>query len=118
MRVIIHGQLATLNEFINANNTSRYSANKIKQQNTDACAWCFSAIARPKGRCDFVFRWYTPNKRSDPDNIAFAKKFIFDGMVRSGFIENDGWKNVRNMQDIFMVDSLHPRVDVEIIEID
>lgn len=37
----------------------------------------------------------------DPDNIAAAKKFILDGLVKAGIIQNDGWKQVLGWQERF-----------------
>ena len=38
------------------------------------------------------FRWYEPNKQRDLDNICFAKKFIFDALVKSGAFDCFGLK--------------------------
>ena len=63
----------------------------------------------------FKFTWYRVNRRSDTDNIAFAKKFIMDAFVESGLIKNDGWKSVKGFIDIFEVDRANPRVEIELI---
>ena len=61
------------------------------------------------------FNWIEPNKRRDKDNIASAKKFIIDALVKSGILENDGWKNVIGFSDRFSVDKNNPRIEVEIL---
>lgn len=63
------------------------------------------------------FRWYEPNKMRDLDNICFAKKFIFDALVKSGSIKGDGWKDVQGFTDEFFVDKDNPRIEVEILEV-
>ena len=63
---------------------------------------------------DLHFKWYVPNRKKDKDNIAFGKKFILDGMLQAGLIENDGWKQIGNFKDSFVVDKENPRVVVEI----
>ena len=56
------------------------------------------------------------NKRKDKDNIAFAKKFILDGMIQAKLIQNDGWKEISGFTDEFHVDKNNPRVEVTIYE--
>ncbi len=58
------------------------------------------------------------NRKRDKDNIAFAKKFIFDALVENHVIPNDGWKNIDSFSDSFKVDTQHPRVEVEIHTVD
>lgn len=62
----------------------------------------------------FHFTWYCPNKRKDPDNISFAKKFILDGLQVAGVIENDGWKQIAGFSDAFYLDKQNPRVELTI----
>ena len=50
------------------------------------------------------------------DNIAFAKKFIQDSLVKEKVIQNDGWKEIDSWSDEFSVDAQHPRVEVDIEE--
>lgn len=43
----------------------------------------------------FHYLLIEPNMKRDPSNIlASAAKFIEDGLIRAGVIENDGWKQV------------------------
>lgn len=51
------------------------------------------------GKADYAFHWYT-STRADPDNIAFAKKFILDGLQMAGVIENDNQKHVGRLSDV------------------
>ena len=48
-------------------------------------------------------RWYEKNRRRDPDNISASKKFLLDGMVLAGVIENDGFKNITSIKERFCV---------------
>ena len=61
-----------------------------------------------------VFAWYCKNKKVDPDNISFAKKFILDGFQDAKLIENDGFKQICCFQDIFHVDKDNPRVEISL----
>jgi hypothetical protein len=60
--------------------------------------------------------WIEKNRKRDPDNIAFAKKFIFDALVNMGIMRNDGYKEVAALSDKFDVDKDNPRILVEIVE--
>lgn len=63
------------------------------------------------------FRWIEKNSRRDMDNIAFAKKFILDALVKKGVLQDDGWKWVRGFKDEFYIDKKNPRIEVELEEI-
>lgn len=66
-------------------------------------------------RCGFLFRWFAPNRMKDPDNIAFAKKFILDAMQAAGVLPRDSWRYVGGgFADLFEVDASRPRVEVTI----
>lgn len=62
------------------------------------------------------FLWIEPNKKRDYDNVAFAKKFILDGMVKAGLIEGDSQAYVKGFADKFYIDSKRAGVEVEIKE--
>jgi len=51
----------------------------------------------------FRFIFSEKNRRRDPDNILGAVKFIMDGLVAAGVIENDGWKHVLSLEFEFRV---------------
>ena len=61
-----------------------------------------------------AYTWIEPNRCRDKDNIAFAKKFIQDALVRNGVLKNDGWKEIDGFGDSFEVDKKNPRIEVEI----
>ena len=53
------------------------------------------------------------------DNVAaFAMKVIQDALVRTGVLENDGWKQIMGFQCEFYVDRDDPRIEVEIVEVE
>lgn len=58
------------------------------------------------------FVWYCKNRREDPDNIHFKKKFILDGAVNAGLLENDGWRQIAGFEDVFKVDKGNVRVEI------
>lgn len=117
MLITIPGELADLNAFIKATNNSRYGGNNIKQVETDRVAYTVKKYY-PWPEEDYpvhiMFRWYTKNTRKDIDNVAFAKKFVLDGLVRGGIILDDRRKYVSGFTDTFCIDKDNPRVDVSI----
>jgi Holliday junction resolvase RusA-like endonuclease len=62
------------------------------------------------------FEWHEKTKRRDADNIAFAKKFILDALVKMGVLPNDSRKYVKGFYDV-IIDDKSDFVKVEIVEI-
>lgn len=118
MKITIPTGLTTLNEYVNAERRNRYIGAKIKHQQTDICRQ-FVQSAMAKGvrfnwPCTLHFTWHLKNKRKDPDNVAFAKKFILDGMQQAGFAENDNAKYITGFVDDFAYDG-YEGVEIEAI---
>lgn len=93
MRLIIPGQLPGANTYIDACRRNKHLANKLKHQAESTVMW--SAKSQLRGvRLDgpviMRYTWVEPNRRRDKDNIAFAKKFVQDALVRAGVLANDG----------------------------
>lgn len=116
IRVTILGELTDLNTFINKQRINKYAGNKIKQDNTQKVALAFSQIPILTTPINLKINWYCKNKRKDKDNIAFAIKFILDGMISAKVIENDGWKEIGDFKHKFYVDKDNPRIEIEISE--
>lgn len=52
------------------------------------------------------------------DNVSsYGRKVIQDALVKSGVLANDGWANIIGFTDEFAVDKMHPRIEVEIEEV-
>lgn len=119
MKLIIKGLLPGLNEYISAERRNKYAAAKMKKQTEHYIIW---EIKRQLGNKKAVepvtinYCWVEKNRRRDKDNIAFAKKFIQDALVKAGVLENDGWANIEGFTDSFEVDKKNPRVEVGIKE--
>lgn len=65
------------------------------------------------------YKFFEPNKKRDMDNVAsFAMKVIQDALVRTGVLENDGWKQIKGFQCDFFIDRDDPRIEVEIVEVE
>jgi len=117
---IIDGELPNLNAYIDAERTNKYIAAKMKK---DATNKVVTFIKREKNRphlnnIELIIRYYCKNKRIDKDNIAFVKKFILDGLEKSGIIPSDGWKNIDGWIELFMIDKQNPRIEITIFEIE
>lgn len=116
--VIIDGELPDLNTYIDLERANRHAATSLKADWTRGLAWQFRAMALTPREEPVRVRcvWYTPNRRKDPDNVAWAKKLILDALVVAGVLLNDGRRNVAGFQDDFGVDAEHPRVEVTLAE--
>ncbi|MFK8242839.1 MULTISPECIES: RusA family crossover junction endodeoxyribonuclease [unclassified Facklamia] len=118
-KLVIPGELMSLNEYISIERANRHLAAKAKKKQTNLCA-LYARSAKNSGLiistpAKLKFTWYSKNKRKDADNIAFAKKFILDGMVKAKLIENDNQKHIIGFVDEFVLDKANPRVEIEVI---
>lgn len=88
-------ELVDLNTYINAERRNRFIGAKIKQEMTNCVAMeCrIQKIPLMKQITSFVLHWTHKNRKKDFDNVEFGVKWIKDGMVKAGIIENDGWKH-------------------------
>jgi len=117
MKFILLGEYTTLNEYTDANRTHYRVGAGVKKTETERARWELRqqfGDAPPLPKSILKFTWYRKNKRTDPDNIAFAKKFILDAMQEVGIISNDGWSQVAGFIDCFEVDKDNPRVTIEL----
>lgn len=119
MKIIIPGTLPNLNEYITACRTNKYVAAKMKNQAEHTVTiYAKKSKAKQFKTPVFVkFLWVEKDQRRDKDNIAFAKKFIFDGLIKAGILQGDGWRYVDGFEDKFAVDKKNPRIEIEITEV-
>lgn len=110
-------ELTDLNSYIQAERSNRYAAADIKSTMTYICTLYAKQLKHISKRVKLTFTWYCKNQKKDPDNIAFAKKFILDALVKAGVLENDGWKQIAGFEDYFEIDADKPRVEIEIREV-
>lgn len=118
--LIIPGTLSSLNKYIEAERANRYKGASLKRKNEKSIATaikhCLKGIKIEKP-VEMHYLWVVPNKRTDRDNVAFAKKFVQDALVSAGVLKDDGWKHVVGFSDRFEVDKNNPRIEVKIIEV-
>lgn len=113
----IAGKMPSLNEY-DSQHTNFRVAGRMKKHWTElvAAQAGIAAQGRRYQRIEADIQWIEPNKRRDKDNISFAKKFIFDGLVLAQIIPNDGWNNIERWSESFSVDSANPRIVVTVID--
>jgi len=86
----------TLNKYIKAERSNKYIAAKMKKEATEiVSAEALKQKIKPFKSAQFIFIWHRKDKRSDKDNITFMQKYIFDGLVKAGVMENDGWEQIK-----------------------
>lgn len=112
----IEGRMPSLNDYIRAERGSLYAANAMKRECTDAAAWAARVARMPRFTRPVTvrFTWVERNRRRDIDNVAFAKKFVLDGLVAAGVIGNDTPQYVAGFEDRFLYDGRNPRIIVEV----
>lgn len=114
-KLIIPGRLPSLNEYVNDQRANRYAGHKSKKV---ADSVVQSAITQSRLKpvqtypIALKITYYEKNRRRDPDNFAFAKKFILDGLQKAGIITGDGWSQIQGWEESWEVDKENPRIEV------
>ncbi|WP_298710797.1 hypothetical protein [uncultured Veillonella sp.] len=100
-----HDRFPTLNEYIDCERGSTIAAAAMKKKCTEQVrVQCIEQRITPvTGKVDMLFEWHS-STRHDPDNVAFAKKFILDGLQAAGVLENDNRKFIGTMADKIIQD--------------
>lgn len=117
MKFTIPGEMHTLNEYVASISHNRYAGGAMKKAETERVFWAcreYKLTVRTKP-VYITFKWYMKNHKKDIDNVAFAKKFILDGMVQAGVLYNDTQEWVKGFTDEFFVDKDNPRVEVSVV---
>jgi len=116
IKLTIPGELPTMNEIVAVSKKHHMAYANMKKKYTDLVHLHANNLSKVD-RADFLITWYCKNRRKDKDNIMARAKFILDGLVNAGVIENDGWAQVGNIFHMFKVDKNNPRVEIEIKEL-
>lgn len=115
MKIWIPGEFTTANQYIAATNANRYKGAQIKKVETNRVMWeCRSLDGIVDYPVSIKFTWIRKNRKSDPDNIAFAVKFILDGLQQAGILHQDTWFAIKRISHEFKVDKYNSGVEVEI----
>jgi hypothetical protein len=112
--LIIEGELVDLNTYIDTERSNRFQAAALKRAETERVAWdCRAQRLQPMARIEETLcAWYTRDERKDADNVAFALKFIYDGLVLAKVIPNDSRRYTGSILHRFYTDKQRPRVEV------
>lgn len=120
MILTIRGQLPGLNDYTKACRSNRFVGAQMKADAEQLISLFIrnQHLEAVPGAVLISFTWYEPNEKRDPDNVAFAKKFILDALVSNGIIEGDSRKYVKGFDDLVVTDKKNPRIVVEITHAD
>lgn len=105
-----------MNDVINKSKQHWAIYAKMKQEATELVKYSALKLPKFKNKIYLEITYFVKNRKKDMDNIAFAKKFIFDGLVEAEKIKNDGWGEIAGWKESFEVDKYNPRIEVYIKE--
>ena len=120
MKLVIYTSLPGLNDYTLACRGNKYAAASMKKRAEEMIQWHIRSQLKnwqTEKPIYLKYLWVEKDRRRDKDNVAFARKFVQDALVKSGTIPNDGWKNIVGFEDAFEVDKKNPRIEVEIVEV-
>lgn len=113
-------EIMTLNKYINLERRNRFAAAAAKKrvQGTVMRRIADMGLKNIRGGPYHIhFCWAIPNKRSDMDNIAWAKKYVLDALVASETFAGDGMKHIESFSDDYEVTGVTKQgVWVEVIQ--
>ena len=112
----IEMKLPSLNEYVNVCRTNPYKASKFKKDLERDIGYFLQKLPSFDKPVKIHFHWIEENRRRDLDNVAAAKKFILDAMVKVGVLTDDNRKCVAAFTDTFSYDK-EAKVVVEITEV-
>lgn len=116
----VPGKLPGANEYQAACRKHAKEGARMKREATEAVAWAAKAAKLKPMEAPVSVRitWVEPNMRRDKDNIRFGAKFVLDGLQEAGVIGNDNWEWIAGIADGYRVNSVDPRVIVELEEVE
>lgn len=94
-------KLPSLNEYVDACRANRYQGSKMKRETEFEIGLYIRRLPKFYKPVKISFLWIESNKRRDPDNVCFAKKFILDALVKFGKLPDDNQQYVRGLTDTF-----------------
>ena len=115
--ITIPGRMEALNNYINVERTNRYKGANIKRDQQSLVFFYCPDMDKPIPDAHISITYYEPDKRRDPDNVGFARKWILDGLVQGGVIATDGWKGLdmpAPFTEEFYVDRKNPRIEITV----
>lgn len=121
IRFTIPGRLSGLNGHDNNSRKHAQAGGRHKKEQQQIVEYAILAARAPKVPAAWypvsvTFRWYEKDRKRDPDNVAFAKKYILDAMQTMNTIKGDGWRHIAALTDEFHIDRENPRIEVIVRE--
>ena len=101
IEVEIDMKLPSLNDYIDICRANRYEAAKFKREIERGIGYFIGRLPRFEKPIRISFLWIEGNRRRDYDNVAFAKKFILDALVKRGKLKDDNRNFVTGFSDSF-----------------
>lgn len=93
MQYTVLGVLPTLNDHDKANRVNRFAGAKLKKEATELVYYQLLNKPKVSKPCFITFHWYI-SSRADPDNIRIGAKYLLDGMVKAGILQDDNQKHI------------------------
>ena len=109
----IEGKLPDLNSEIDPAKKHWSNYARTKKAWTTRCALAARRL-KPVKAVHVHCTWRSKTRRIDPDNLAFAVKYILDGLVVAKVLPDDSWQHVKSIHHTFVVDKKHQGVDVRL----
>lgn len=94
-------KLPSLNDYIRVCRENRFEAAQFKRKIEDNISIFIRRLPTFEKPVSIHFHWIEENKRRDYDNVAFAKKFILDALVKCGKLKDDNRRFVTGFSDSF-----------------
>ena len=98
-------KLPSLNDYIKECRANKYAGANMKKSIENELALYINKLPVFTNPIRLKIIWIENNLKRDPDNIAFAKKFLLDTMVKTGKIKNDNKKYIVGFKDDFKYDA-------------
>ncbi len=114
----ILGELPTRNEEISASKKHWGAEGKLKREALEHCGWSDIKQIPKLGAIKIEATFYRKDRRTDPDNIVSAGKYIIDALQEYSVLDDDGWKQIKGPMILDWVkDKDNPRTEVVVREV-
>lgn len=94
-------KLPSLNDYIRACRSNKFAGSVMKKKVENEIGIFIARLPRFENPVEIGFLWIEENRRRDLDNIAFAKKFVLDSLVKAGKLKDDDRRHVVAFSDAF-----------------
>lgn len=114
----IPGELPTRNEEINASKKHWGAEGKLKREALERCGWTDIRQIPELEAVKIEAVFYREDRRTDPDNIVSAIKYVIDALQEYDILDNDGWNEIKGPMKLdWEKDQENPRTEVVLQEV-